>query len=135
MPERLTSSVPERQVRSVAEQWKDIPGYEGLYMASDRGRVWSYRKKIILPGYVLPIGYKVHTLSKDKKKSLHYVHRLVLVTFVGPPPIGMEGCHGNGNALDNRLKNLRWDTRSGNVRDMIKHGTHWASNQKKRRKK
>jgi len=53
------------------------------------------------------------------------VHRAVLLAFVGPPPPDKPlACHNNGVPGDNRLANLRWDSLSGNRRDMIKHGTH-----------
>lgn len=45
----------------------------------------------------------------------HRVHRLVLTAFVGPCPDGMECLHGEGGALDNRLTNLRWGTKSENM--------------------
>lgn len=51
------------------------------------------------------------------------IHRLVLETFIGPCPDGMECCHNNGDPVDNRLGNLRWDTHFNNVQDSIKHGT------------
>jgi hypothetical protein len=51
------------------------------------------------------------------------VHRLILETFVGPCPEGMEACHADGNRLNNRLDNLRWDTPKGNAADRAKHGT------------
>jgi hypothetical protein len=35
----------------------------------------------------------------------------------------MECCHCNGNAADNRLVNLRWDTPRANQHDRIAHGT------------
>jgi hypothetical protein len=54
---------------------------------------------------------------------MYGVHRLVLEAFVGPCPAGMEACHNNGVRTDNRLENLRWDTRSANCRDRIRHGT------------
>jgi hypothetical protein len=50
-----------------------------------------------------------------------YVHRLVLETFAGPNPDGMECCHNDGNASNNRLDNLRWDTRKANIHDAIRH--------------
>jgi hypothetical protein len=55
----------------------------------------------------------------------HYksVHTLVLEAFVGPCPVGMEGCHNDGNGQNNRRKNLRWDTHKSNIADKIKHGT------------
>jgi hypothetical protein len=62
---------------------------------------------------------------KDGVRKLCYVHRLVLETFVGPRPPGMEGCHfPDRDPANNRLNNLRWDTRQANVNDMIAHGTH-----------
>lgn len=35
----------------------------------------------------------------------------------------MEAAHNNGKRDDNRLRNLRWDTRSGNHADKYRHGT------------
>lgn len=46
------------------------------------------------------------------------VHRIVLKTFVGPPPPKHDACHKNGNRGDNRLSNLRWDTRANNMKDI-----------------
>ncbi len=51
------------------------------------------------------------------------LHRLILETFVGPCPMGMEACHENGIRSDNRVENLRWDTRKANRGDMRLHGT------------
>jgi hypothetical protein len=36
----------------------------------------------------------------------------------------MQACHDNGDPLDNRLCNLRWDTRSANCFDVVRHGAH-----------
>lgn len=68
-------------------------------------------------------GYRTVLLYRGGWQYRKLVHRLVLETFVGPCPKGMEGCHNNGIRTDNRLANLRWDTRSGNHRDAVKHGT------------
>ena len=51
------------------------------------------------------------------------VHRMVLEAFVGPPPANAEACHCNGNPADNRVSNLRWDTKLENERDKLRHGT------------
>jgi hypothetical protein len=59
----------------------------------------------------------------DRKVAVRYVHRLVLEAFVGPCPDGMEGCHFDGNFRNNRVGNLRWDTRKGNMADARRHGT------------
>jgi hypothetical protein len=57
------------------------------------------------------------------KGASRKVHRLVLEAFVGPCPPGMECCHNDGNPLNNRLDNLRWDTRRSNQLDRNRHGT------------
>jgi hypothetical protein len=35
----------------------------------------------------------------------------------------MECCHNDGNAGNDRLENLRWDTRKANRQDSVRHGT------------
>jgi len=67
--------------------------------------------------------YSIAYLYKNGKSFIHKVHRLVLLTFVGPCPPGMQACHNNGNPFDNYPSNLRWDTISANQFDSIKHGT------------
>jgi len=51
-----------------------------------------------------------------------YVHRLVLLTFVGECPLGFQACHRNSNRADNRLSNLVWGTRKRNTNDRKKLG-------------
>lgn len=54
-----------------------------------------------------------------------YVHHLVLEAFMGLRPQGTEACHWDGDATNNRLANLRWDTSKGNKADSIRLGTFW----------
>lgn len=56
------------------------------------------------------------------------VHLLVLEAFVGPCPPGLEGCHTNGDGLDNKLTNLRWDTHAANMQDRLRHGRNPSAN-------
>lgn len=60
---------------------------------------------------------------KDGKHFSLAVHRLVAAAFLGPKPEGTEVCHNNGDPTDCRVENLRYDTRSGNQRDRVIHGT------------
>ena len=69
-------------------------------------------------------GYQYVSLQQGPRIKQKQVHRLVLETFVEPCPEGMECCHNNGIRTDNKLENLRWDTKSNNSIDSIKHGTH-----------
>lgn len=119
------------------ERWLPIAGFEGSYEVSDQGRVRSLARTItrgdgmhqpvperILRATVGNHGYPNVHLQKPGVKSMRTVHTLVLEAFVGPRPDGADACHENGNRIDPRLSNLRWDTRSANVRDSIRQGTH-----------
>src|SRR5690242_2034885 len=99
------------------ETWRPIPGYEGSYEASDLGRIRSIERTItdrlgrlrrvrsrILRPAVCKRGNRVTHLSvllgfRNPQK----VHRLIMQTFVGPPPDGSQVCHDNGDSTDNRL--------------------------------
>lgn len=106
------------------ETWKDIKGYEGSYWASSYGNIKS-RRKILKP-------YKTGTnrnylsvcLFKNKLEKLYYIHRLVLETFIGSCPLGMECRHLDGNSSNNRLDNLKWGTPHENQQDRILHNTY-----------
>lgn len=67
-------------------------------------------------------GYLKLSLSRDGKLFTRKVHRLVLESFVGPCPAGLEGCHGDGDKRNNSIENLRWDTHQANMDDLIKTG-------------
>lgn len=109
------------------EIWKDIPGYKGLYQVSDLGRVKSFiswngtSTRILKPGQDTH-GYFGVNLYEQKKGKFTYIHKLVLETFIGPCPNKMECRHLNDNRKDNRLKNLRWGTRSENLLDRSRNG-------------
>ena len=110
------------------EIWKDIPGFEGRYQVSNLGIVKSlirpYQiKSIVLKPMVNKSGYLYIHLYKDCKQHHKFIHRLVLRTFTGSCPVGMETRHLNGIKADNRLENLRWDTKSENGKDRVKHGS------------
>jgi len=117
-----------------------IPGFEKTYMASTLGRIRSVDRVVQqlsrngsvysrnLPGVVLrqnptPGGYLTIALHRDGEQHSLAVHSIVLLTFLGPRPAGMVGCHDNGDKKDNRLANLRYDTPGGNAADKEKHGT------------
>jgi len=108
--------------REHLEQWRPIPGFEGLYEASNLGRVRSPRT--ILKQRLSNKGYPVVELSKDGRSRESLVHRQVLSAFQGGPPPGNECRHLNGIPTDNRIENLAWGSRSENTVDQIAHGTH-----------
>lgn len=109
----------------ITEIWKDIKGYYGLYKISNIGRVKSFIGHIkILKPRSYPSGHLYVNLYCRSVRKTHKLHRLVLENFIGPPPVGKECRHLDGNPKNNNLKNLKWDTRSMNHKDRKKHGTN-----------
>ncbi|WP_390623416.1 NUMOD4 domain-containing protein [Subtercola endophyticus] len=111
----------------MTEIWKAVPGFMGRYEVSDLGRIRSFAKS--KSGRVRSLtpnsqGYLIVDLWSGNRPTTHRVNRLVLRAFQGEPIDGAEACHNNGDRLDNRLNNLRWDTRLENMRDIRRHGTH-----------
>lgn len=118
------------------EQWKPIPEYEGYYEVSDLGNIRSLPRQVMkfdgqisfnVRGKQLALnkisnGYLQVMLSANGAKKTYSVHRLVLRAFIGEPPDKHEACHSNGIRDDNRIENLRWDTRVNNFKDREKHG-------------
>lgn len=98
--------------------WKNIPGYEGIYQASDDGRI---RRTVnirtgasgLLKSCPAPNGYLRLNLMKDKVRITHSVHRLVMLAFVGASDLVVN--HKNGVKDDNRLANLEYITHQENV--------------------
>jgi len=118
------------------ETWLPVVGYEGYYEVSDLGRARSLDRAVVdkkgviqrrrgcplRPSVNPKSGHCALHLRKYGSTTTVSLHRLVLTMFSGPAPEGMECCHENGNPSDNRLVNLRWDTRLENLRDRIRHG-------------
>lgn len=113
----------------MAEEWVDIPGYEGCYQVSSHGQVRSLPRPYRNSTKILKLrpnkkGYLRVALCKDGKCKDYKVHRLVLTSFVGPCPEGMIGLHWDDDRTNNHLNNLRWGTFSDNQNDAVRNGTH-----------
>lgn len=105
------------------EEWKHIPSTDGLYEASNCGRIRRAETcRILTPGYTN--GYLQVRLAVVKGTSrLAYVHRLVCEAFHGPAlTSGMQAAHRNRQRDDNSLSNLRWATQADNEADKMLHG-------------
>lgn len=107
--------------KNIAKPIKGFPGYWiypcGIVFSILRKNI--YKKKIIKPSRS---GHKIIKLFKIGNRFYKNLHRLVLETFIGPCPKGMECRHLDGNPENNNIKNLCWGTHSENMKDMFKHG-------------
>jgi hypothetical protein len=116
------------------EIWKDCVGYEGFYQVSDLGRVRSLDRRIpvnratgkeyksmkgkILRPAICNGGLHLILSDNNGTKKTVKIHNLVLEAFVGKRPQNYEACHfPDSSYSNNKLSNLRWDTKENNERD------------------
>ncbi|WP_267616150.1 NUMOD4 domain-containing protein [Gordonia bronchialis] len=138
-PERLSNKGIAESIRSTTrEEWRAIPGYAGVYEASNLGRIRSLDRMM-----VSAIGHTTHRAGqlitpardsrghlvvslygRDHTKRSVRVHRLVLTAFVGPCPPGHEALHRNSRGDDNHLANLTWGTPAELGRLTVQNGRH-----------
>lgn len=114
-------------------EWRDIPGFEGLYQASRNGKIRRLTAKVFHPrqnteitrnghvmkSYTTSDGYQALMLCKDGKKKRARVHRLVAMAFIPNPEAKPCINHKNGDKSDNRVDNLEWCTYRENSRHAV----------------
>ena len=102
------------------EEWKDIVGYEGMYMVSNLGRVksieriitysdgrvYKYHEKILKQS--VNKGYMKVTLSKNSKVTSKKVHRLVAEAFLSNKNNYPQVNHKDECTTNNNIDNLEW---------------------------
>jgi len=111
------------------EIYKEIENFPD-YAISNLGKVKrlttsrNYSAGYILTPHLAYDGYVTIQLMNKGKRHKFYLHRLVLLTFVGPPPtIYHQASHQDGNKINNVLDNLKWETPKENYSKRILHGT------------
>jgi len=117
------------------EEWKDIPGYEGIYRISNFGRVKSLnynktgKEKLLTPKKSFV--YDVVCLCFKGKHKYEFIHRLVAKTFIPNIQKKPQVNHKNGDKRDNNVENLEWVTPSENVKHSVRELKHnprtWSS--------
>lgn len=89
--------------------WKLIPGFDSVEVSS-AGEIRRHGRVCRQGTHVR--GYRVVHFGKGR----HFVHRLVLLAFVGPPPSAAhESLHLDNDPTNNRPENLRWGTHAENM--------------------
>lgn len=135
------------------EVWKDIKGYEGIYQASNTGKLRSldrmkktiganksgrYPVEYLIKGKILVGGkdkdgyiigvFRDHGGNKRMKKF----HRLIAQTFL-PNPLNLPQVnHINGIKNDNRIENLEWVSAKRNANHSIETGLRTHDGLKKK---
>ena len=103
-------------------KWKDINGYEGLYMVSDEGEIYSYRFKRKLSRKAKIGQYiTVSLTNKYGARETKRIHRLVAETFISNPDNKPEVNHKDMNRHNNSVENLEWVTKSENIQHAVKN--------------
>lgn len=113
----------------MAEIWKNVNGYEGIYEVSDFGRIRTAKNKTtnsllhgervwkqrVLKQKTDQNGYKRVSLWKNKREKTFLVHRLVAKSFI--PLVDNKDCvnHLDGNPSNNYLTNLEWCDHTENL--------------------
>lgn len=103
------------------EHWRILHNNRN-YLVSDHGRVMRITPgKGTEPGRVLKPGktrdgYLKVELFNNGTPCSRYVHRLVVETFIGEIPVGLEVNHISGEKTDNGLENLEVVTHALNTK-------------------
>ena len=100
------------------EIWRDVIGYEGLYMVSNMGRlksnIWN-GGRLINP-CLHTGGYLIVGLYKNGRRKIYYVHVLVAQAFIANSESKSQVNHIDADKTNNRVENLEWVTQKENIR-------------------
>ncbi len=117
--------------KSNSIRYARIPNYPD-YMAGTDGSVWSTKSgRLVRMKATLDrsngrprLNLRAPGVGPNRSR-LSYVGRIVLETFVGPPPDGADQCchFPDRDPLNCSLGNLRWGTYKDNTQDQRIHGT------------
>lgn len=138
------------------EVWKDVVGYEGLYMVSNFGRIKSLERNHIRKSFVNNkffetvitrkekilsskrickgrgslFGYIKYRLFKNGEGKNLFAHKIVANAFLKNPENKNQVDHIDGNSLNNTVENLKWVTSKENNKNKITVCRHKKSMQK-----
>lgn len=136
----------EKGRRMTTEEWREIPGYGGRYLASNLGRIkrirtaycshirgnpvkrWMPEK--ILGGTKLGTkGYKRVNLGTTGKNDNRQIHVLIALCWISNIGNKQQINHVNGVKTDNRIENLEWVTNQENRDHAVRLGLNASRKQ------
>ena len=94
-------------------KWKPI--YDGLYLLSDEGKVFSARSGKLIRTSFTKEGYERVEINIGGVPYRHFVHRLVAENFIPNPDNLPVVNHKDENPANNCVDNLEWCTQKYNI--------------------
>jgi hypothetical protein len=125
----MTENHPIKLSPELVEEWRPVPGYEGLYSISSLGNVRSEERRIahgsssrtvkerILCQNRTTNNYLSLRLWRDGEFRVVRVHQLVAEAFIDKPRSGLMVDHIDRNRCNNTVDNLRWVTKAQNMKN------------------
>lgn len=99
----------------IGEEWRYIDGYEGRYMVSNMGRIWSVHRQQLRKPVVKRDGRLEVSFITNNKPKHFLINRLVALAFVEGYAPGLVVNHINEDVTDNRAVNLEWCNQDYNL--------------------
>lgn len=90
------------------EIWKDVPGYEGIYIVSSFGRIRNLVSGKFIKSSQKNDGYCRVCLSKNGCGKCINIHRLVAQVFIPNPDNLPQVNHRDEDKTNNVADNLEW---------------------------
>lgn len=99
----------------MAEIWKDVDGFDGVYQVSNTGMVKNTHRDKLLKLETTKLGYKRVTLQHKPLHNHVFVHQLVAKAFIPNPHHLPFINHKDENPSNNNVDNLEWCTQQYNI--------------------
>ena len=130
----------EEFIKSISfegEEWRDVVGFEGLYMVSSFGRVISLKREVrnthcscrVVEQHILTpnknisrpkyIRHSYHLYKNKRNRKSITAHRIVATSFIPNPNNYPDIDHIDGNPLNNNVHNLKWCNKVMNMNNPI----------------
>ena len=103
------------------EEWRDIPGFDGFYQASDWGRIRSFYRNNGGNDNIPKRADRPHFLKRNGVRTPMTVGQAVASAFFGELPPGTVACHKDGDTTNDCLWNLE-------IRDSLTQFRMYARN-------
>lgn len=96
-------------------EWRSVKGYDGRYLVSNTGLIYSKMSNKVLKPNKMSNGYLSVELFKDGKSKRLLIHRIVAEAFIDNPESLPIVNHKDEDRTNNSVDNLEWCTQKYNA--------------------